>query len=259
MNNLSLTPMSLVFSFVLVVLSLALSSKEKLGLNKEIIIAVARMIIQLIIAGFVLTYIFELDSYLVTTLAVLFMVFNAAYNASQRAKQIPESFKIALIAIFSGTVVNLLVLVLTGSLEYTPAQMVPITGMLVGNSMSIIGLSFRNLQTLFRDQRQMVNEKLALGADVKLASRTIIKEAISISIQPTIDSTRTVGLVLLPGMMSGMILAGAPPMQAIMYQIMVYFMMVSTSTITAIVANYLAYKAYFDSYGRYIGLQNKES
>lgn len=220
-SELTVSPLSLVFSFVLVLFAISISYKEKLGLEKDILWAMLRMVVQLIIIGYVLTYIFQIDSIIVTAVIMIFMIINAAYNADKRADKIPNAFKISLTAIVVGVVASILVLVISGSIQFVPAQIIPITGMLVGNAMSVIGLSFRNLNNEFSKAQQEVNERLALGASIKLASTDILRESIKGSLQPTIDSARTVGLVLLPGMMVGMMLAGAVPLSAIMYQILI--------------------------------------
>lgn len=251
-SQLAISPVSLVLAFSLVGIAMGIGYKEKLSLNKELLVSVVRMIIQLVAAGFVLTYIFDLNNNIVTAIIMMIMAFNAAYNASKRANGIPHAFRTSLLAIIVGTMTSIVILVATRTLVFVPSQMIPITGMLVGNSMAIIGLSFRNLNMLFRDQRQIVNEKIALGATPKQASIELIKEAISGSLQPTIDSTRTVGLVSLPGMMTGMMIAGAVPLEAIMYQIMVYFMLTATATITSVIAVYLSYQTFFDEKGRLI-------
>ena len=95
--------------------------------------------------------------------------------------------------------------------------------MIAGNAMTTIGLCYRNLNSLFRDQRQQILEKLSLGANPNQASRTILRETIKSGMQPSLDSAKTVGIVSLPGMMSGLMFAGTVPMTAIMYQIMVTF------------------------------------
>lgn len=220
-SELTVSPLSLIFSFVLVLFAISISYKEKLGLEKDILWAMLRMVVQLIIVGYVLTYIFQIDSIIVTAVIMIFMIINAAYNADKRADKIPNAFKISLTAIVVGVVASIVVLVISGSIQFVPAQIIPITGMLVGNAMSVIGLSFRNLNNEFSKAQQEVNERLALGASIKLASTDILRESIKGSLQPTIDSARTVGLVLLPGMMVGMMLAGAVPLSAIMYQILI--------------------------------------
>lgn len=251
-EGLMMSPLSLVLSFGLIIIALVLGYKEKLALNKEMLVSVLRMVVQLFVAGFVLTYIFKWDRWWVTIFAILFISLNAAYAASKRGKNFHQPLKIAVLATLASTLVALGILVLSGAIKFTPAQIIPITRMVAGNSMKIIGLTFRNIQTLFRDQRQLVEEKLALGATMKQASQSIIKESIQASIQPTIDSVKTVGLVLLPGMMTGMMLAGSMPINAILYQIVAYFMLMATATITAIIVAYLAYQDLFDSQGRLV-------
>lgn len=247
MNNAAeMSTWSLVFSFFLVIIAIALNYKEKLGIGKTIIYSIARMIIQLIVVGYVLKYIFEVDNKIITLVLIIIMNLNAAYNASKRGKNISNSFKISTIAIFGGVFVSLIVLVLTGSIKFTSQQMIPVTGMLAGNSMNIVGLSYRNLNTSFRDNRQKIEERLALGADTKIASKEIMREAIKGSTQPTVDTVKTVGLVTLPGMMSGMMIGGVEPIMAIKYQIMVYFMIMATAMITAILTVYLATPEYFE-------------
>ncbi|HJE15638.1 MAG TPA: ABC transporter permease, partial [Lapidilactobacillus dextrinicus] len=86
-----------------------------------------------------------------------------------------------------------------------------------------------------------------LGADKKLASLPILRASIKTAMQPTIDSAKTVGLVSLPGMMSGLIFAGVDPVRAIKYQIMVTFMLITTTSLGSIIAGYAAYKNYFNA------------
>lgn len=249
-NSLTASPWTLTLSFSLVLVAMALSSKEKLGLNRDIIISMGRMVIQLVIVGFALTYIFQLNSVWVTAAVMLVMVINAAWNARKRAQGMENAFLISLTAILGGTLTAILVLVFSNSLQFVPAQMIPITGMLVGNAMNVLGLSYRNLNNQFKAEEQAVLEKLALGATVKQASRSIIQEAIKGSLQPTVDSAKTVGLVTLPGMMTGMMFAGILPTQAIMYQIMVYFMLMATASITSVIAVYLSYQKFYNERGQ---------
>jgi putative ABC transport system permease protein len=102
----------------------------------------------------------------------------------------------------------------------------------------------------FHDQRQQVLEKLALGADIKLASYPILRSSIKTAMQPTIDSAKTVGIVSLPGMMSGLIFAGVDPVHAIKYQIMVTFMMLAATGLGSVIAGYLSYREYYNEYSQ---------
>ena len=246
MNSLNISNLSLLFASTLVFIALLIDYKEKLGLGKDIFIAAIRTVLQLFIIGYVLSAIFKVDNIIVTSLMVLFIIFNAAYNAGKRAKHLQNGFKISLMAISMGTFLSLAVLFFSGTLKWTPSQIVPITGMIASNAMTAIGVGYRTMNSKFTDQRQQIQEKLALGATKKQATLPIIKESIKTAMSPSIDSAKTVGLVSLPGMMSGLMFAGIDPTTAIRYQIVVMFMLISTTGFATMIASYLAYKQYFN-------------
>lgn len=251
--DLQVSPLSLILSFVLVLVGVFISYKEKLGTGKEILYSVFRAVIQLVIVGYVLTYLFGFDNPIVTIGMVIVIAFNASWNAHKRSHNIANSMKISLTAIFSTMAVTLAVLVFSGGVKFTPSQIVPISGMIAGSAMTTVGLCYRNLNNLFRDQRQQVLEKLSLGATPNQASRSILRDTIKSGMQPSLDSAKTIGIVTLPGMMSGLMFAGTVPTTAIMYQIMVTFMLVTTSSLSSYIASFLAYKSYFNEQQQFIG------
>lgn len=246
MKAMAVSNLSLFLSFALVLVSVAISWKERLGLTKDIFYSVARAVIQLIIVGYVLKFIMQVNNALLTFVMTLFIIFNAAWNANKRDPNPNRQFWQSIVALVVGTYVTLGVLLLTKTVKLKPMQIIPITGMIAGNEMVAMGLCYKALATGFHDQRQQVLEKLALGADVKQASMTILRRSIKTAMQPTIDSAKTVGLVSLPGMMSGLIFAGVDPIYAIKYQIMVTFMLLSATGLGAVIAGYLAYLNYFN-------------
>ena len=245
MTTVDVNNWSLVFAFSLVLISLGISYWQKLKLEKETIIAVGRSIVQLIIVGYLLAYIFKLDNFLLTLAMQLFIVFNAARNGKRRGAGIAHAFGIAWSGLMLSTFLTMGVLVLTGVLKMEPFQLIPVTGMIAGNSMTAVGLVYRSLKKQFTDQQNQVFERLALGASPKLASGEIFREAIRTGMQPTIDSVKTYGLVSLPGMMSGLIMAGVSPIHAIKYQIMVVFMLLSATGISSVWSSYLAYRSFY--------------
>lgn len=244
--QLEISNTSLLFATGLVLVALGVVYKEKLDLGKDILWGVFRAVIQLVIVGYVLGYVFKLDNVFVTLMMALVIVFNASYNAAKRSQGIPKAFTISFLAIMTATALTLAILLLSGSVAFTPSQVVPISGMIASNSMIAIGICYRNLNSKFTDQRQQVLEKLALGADLKQASISIVRDSIKAGMSPTIDSAKTVGLVSLPGMMSGLMFAGVDPAHAIKYQIMVTFMLLSTTSIASVIASYLAYKGFYN-------------
>ncbi|MCY1714505.1 ABC transporter permease [Caproiciproducens galactitolivorans] len=246
MNGANLSIQSLLIASLLVVVSLIFSYSQKLKLEKEIVISVLRAIVQLVAVGYLLQYIFGLNSPVFITLFVLFMTINAAYNAAKRGKNIKNGFLISFIAIVFGAGITLSVLVLSGAIQYTASQVIPISGMIISNAMVALGLCYRQITTDFKDKREEVETKLSLGADILPSSIDIIRNSIRTGMIPTIDSAKTLGVVSLPGMMTGLILAGTSPILAVRYQIMVTFMLLSTTAISSFIACYLSYRTFFN-------------
>lgn len=237
---------SLLISSSLVIVSLFFSYSQKLKLEKEIAISVIRAIIQLVAVGYLLNYIFGVKSPLFTTLLLLFMTFNAAYNAAKRGKEIKNGIIISFISISIGTVITLSVLVFSRAIKYEPYQVISVGGMIISNSMVALGLCYKQLIFNFKSKNEEIETKLALGADILPSSIDIIRNSIKTGMLPTIDSAKTLGIVSLPGMMTGLILAGTSPIVAVKYQIMVTFMMLSTTSISSFTACYLSYRNFFN-------------
>ncbi|EPY8725431.1 ABC transporter permease, partial [Providencia stuartii] len=176
MHQPTITNESLGFSIMLVLVAIFISHKEKLALEKDIIWSTLRAIIQLLIVGYILKYIFNVDHEVLTIAMVMFICFNAAWNAKKRSKYIDKIFLTAFIAITSGTLLTLLILIITKAIAFTPMQVIPITGMIAGNAMIAVGLCFNNLGQRFSSQQQQIQEMLSLGATPKVASIAIIRD-----------------------------------------------------------------------------------
>ena len=138
---------------------------------EDVVIGVMRAAVQLVIVGYILEFVFGYNNHILTTTLLAFMIFNAAYNAAKRGKSIKS-------------------------------------GMLVGNSMVALGLCYEQIETDFKNKRDEVETKLSLGADILPSSIEIIRDAMKMGMLPTIDSAKTLGIVALPVMMTGLILAG---------------------------------------------------
>lgn len=243
--NVSVDNLSLALVFGLVLVAMGISQKEKLGLTKDIFMAVVRTVLQLIFVGYILKFIFQASNVFLSMAMVLIILYNASVQANKRNPNSKKSLLHPFLALLASTGLTLTILVLSGAIKFIPSQVIPISGMLASNAMTAIGLSYRAMYKSFTDNRQQVLEKLSLGATVKLASQDILREAIKTGMQPTIDSAKTVGLVSLPGMMSGLIFAGVDPVHAIRYQIMVMFMLLSATSLASVIASYAAYQTYF--------------
>lgn len=237
---------SLLISSSLVLVALMFSYFQKLKLEKEIVISVLRAVIQLFLVGYLLDYIFGMENPIFTTLLVLLMTFNASVNAAKRGNGIRNGVLISFVSIAFGAIITLSILVFSGAIKYEPNQIIPVSGMIISNAMVALGLCYRQLISNFKNKREEVETKLSLGADLLPSSIEIIKDSIKTGMIPTIDSAKTLGIVSLPGMMTGLILAGTSPVEAIKYQIMVTFMLLSTTSIASFIACYLSYRGFFN-------------
>jgi putative ABC transport system permease protein len=238
---------SLFFASSLILITLFFSYWQKLKLEKDTIISVLRAVVQLIAIGYVLEFIFGQKSVWFTSLLLLFMIINAAYNAARRGTGIKHGFLISCLAIGVGTIVTLTVLICSKTIHFSAYQVIPVSGMIIGNAMIALGLCYKQLLKDFQQKRNEIETKLALGADILPSAINLVRDALKTGTIPTLDSAKTLGIVSLPGMMTGLILAGASPLAAVKYQIMVTFMLLATTSIASFIACFLAYRGFFNA------------
>ncbi|KAK1389485.1 Aluminum sensitive 3 [Heracleum sosnowskyi] len=228
-----------------VLLAVLLSYFQKLGLESEMVYSILRAFLQLSVIGFVLEFIFTQDNSVWILMAYLFMVVVAGYTAGQRAKQVPRGKYVAGASILVGTAVTMFLLVLLKVFPFTPRYIIPIAGMMVGNSMTVTGVTMKRLRDDIRTQMSLVETALALGATPRQATLQQVKRSLVIALSPVLDNAKTVGLISLPGAMTGLIMGGASPTEAIQLQIVVMNMLIGASTISSIMSTYLCWPAFF--------------
>ncbi|MCY9660572.1 iron export ABC transporter permease subunit FetB [Paenibacillus chondroitinus] len=236
---------ALAFTLVFIAITIFVSMWQKLGLEREITIGTIRSSIQLLLVGYVLHFIFHTDAPILIVLIVGVMITVASWNASQRGKGLSGiRWRIAL----SITVTEGLIMVLLLSLriiEPTPQYIIPISGMTIGNAMVVSSLFLNQMKRDVQSSKGEIEALLSLGANVRQSIQDCMKRAVKASMIPTIDGMKTVGLVQLPGMMTGMIVAGADPVEAVRYQILIMFAFTSSAGITSILLSLLSYKLWF--------------
>lgn len=238
---------SLLMATVLITMAVIVSYQQKMRLELEILHSALRAVVQLVVVGYVLHFIFGADHPLFTGGVLLVMLISAAVNGGKRGSGIKRAPWIAGISIGIGANITLAVLLSANVLSFTPYQMIPVGGMVMSGAMVAVGLCFRQITTSFKSRQQEIQIKLALGATPMQACKAILRAALIFSLQPTIDSAKTLGIVSLPGMMTGLILAGMSPMEAIKYQIIVIFMSFSTISIAIAIAGYLSCRQFFNT------------
>ncbi|WP_169710800.1 ABC transporter permease [Staphylococcus lutrae] len=238
---------SLLLTSLLLFIPIIVSFKEKLHIAKDLIIAAIRAVIQLVIIGYLLEFVFKLEQVWIVLTLILVIMINAAANTKKRQPVVVKhAFWISLAGILTGATLSLGGVLLTGAINFTPNEIIPVAGMVGSNGMIAINLSYQNLNRIFTKETDMIEAKLSLGASPAIAAKDAIRESIKVAIVPTIDSVKTYGLVSIPGMMTGMIIAGVPPMQAIKFQLMVVFIHTTATIVSALVATYLMYRQFFN-------------
>ena len=238
---------SLLMATGLIVMTVIVSYQQRMRLELEILHSALRAVVQLVVVGYLLNFIFGADHPLFTSGVVLVMLISAAINGGKRGPGIKHASWIAGVSIGIGAVFTLTVLLSAKVLSFTPYQMIPVGGMVMSGSMVAVGLCFRQIITSFKRRQQEIQIKLALGATPMQSCKAILREALIFSLEPTIDSAKTLGIVALPGMMTGLILAGMSPMEAIKYQIIVIFVTFSTVSIAIAIAGYLSCRQFFNT------------
>ncbi|MEK8199833.1 ABC transporter permease [Lysinibacillus sp. FSL M8-0134] len=241
-----MTYTALLLSLIFVCIPLLLSKTLKLGLERDTLIATFRSIVQLLAVGYILKFIFEANSYIYIFLMVALMIIVATLNARKKGAGIKGiTWKIALTLVMI-EIVTQGVLLGFKIVPATAQYIIPISGMLIGNSMvlSILFLNrFTSEITSHKDQMELI---LSLGGSPKQAIHRQLINAIKASMIPTIESQKTIGLVQLPGMMSGQIIGGADPIQAVQFQLLIIFALLTTATLSSIMIGFLSYPALFN-------------
>ncbi|CAN0926735.1 Protein ALUMINUM SENSITIVE 3 [Linum grandiflorum] len=228
-----------------VAVAVALSYFQKLGLEVDMAYSVFRAFLQLSVIGFVLQFIFTQEKVIWILLAYLFMVTVAGYTAGQRAKHVPRGKYVAGASILVGTAVTMFLLVLLDVFPFTPRYIIPVAGMMVGNAMTVTGVTMKRLRDDIKVQLILVETALALGATPRQATHEQVKRALVIALSPVLDNAKTVGLISLPGAMTGLIMGGASPLEAIQLQIVVMNMLIGASTVSSIMSTYMCWPAFF--------------
>jgi putative ABC transport system permease protein len=245
MTSIDVTLGEVAASLALVAVAAAVSFWRKADLEKDIGIAVVRSMVQLIAIGYVINAIFDSDSLLLTFGLIAVMVVFGAIQARQRAKRVPNAFWPLLVALGLAGATTLGLVVALGIFDPTPRFLVPVGGMVVGNSMTAAAVSLNRLGDEIADRGREIEATLALGATATEAAAPSVRRSLRSGMITLIDSTKTTGLIFFPGTMVGMLLAGADPTDAVRLQLILLYVLLGSVAIAGLVATTLAYRNFF--------------
>jgi len=245
MSPIDISPGEVAASLVLVAIAAAASLWRKADLESDLGLAVVRSFLQLTAVGYVIQAIFDSDSLWLVGLLLAVMVGFGSATAYSRAREVPRVLGPIVLALCSAAVVTLGLVLLLGVFEAEPRYLVPVGGMVIGNSMTAAAVALNRLADEVAAEARLIEATLALGATAREASARLVSRSLRSGLIPLIDSTKTTGVVFFPGTMVGMLVAGAEPLDAVRLQLILLWVLLGSVALAALIATTLGYRGYF--------------
>ncbi len=251
-----MTTLHLFYLILVIIPILYMNKLFDLPISKRVLYSVARMVLQLSILGIFLQFLFDLNHPLINLAYVLIMMFIAAFSVTQSTRLRKRQY---LIHIFVAVVVpNLIMLFYFNKVAadldnlFEARHFIPVAGMLLGNTLTGNIISINNFYDQLKDNEKIYYYTLAMSASRREALKPYFRQAVLSSINPMLATMETIGLVSLPGMMTGQLLGGAIPLTAIKYQIAIMVAIFTSRYLTATFALWMTSKTAFDDYDRLV-------
>ncbi|SHK06786.1 putative ABC transport system permease protein [Hathewaya proteolytica DSM 3090] len=250
------------FSLIYVLLLVTLFVMKKCHINKTKLLVVAsiRMTVQLTLAGLILSYIFKNPHPAYTVLYLILMTSFAIYRVLSKNKGINNRFKMAIACsiAFSGVIVMVFfICVVVGESMFNPQYVIPIGGMIMGNTMTGATLGIKTFRESLNGQRTKINALLNIGVTPEKILLPFVKQALETALLPTMNSMLGMGIVALPGMMTGQILSGTLPTTAILYQIAIVIAICTVVCLSSFGSLYFGYKTLYNKKNQITFLQKE--
>ena len=256
MNYHSLSAADIAIAASLILINGALSLGLKLGLERQLIWAAIRTVVQLLAIGYLLGWVFEFAYWYVVLPLMCLMTLIAGFSAAGRGKRTYAGRRVdSIVSVWGSswlvTAIGLLVVI---RIEpwYEPQYAIPILGMILGNTLTGVSLGIERMSQELTSGRGTVEMILALGGSRWEAAQEAIRQAVRAGMIPTLNQMTVVGIVSLPGMMTGQVLAGESPVDAVRYQIVIMFLIAASSALGTVGAVLLTYRRLFSSSHRFL-------
>lgn len=248
---LKLDLVDLVIGVGLMACSIGLSAFEKLGLELNLALATGRTILQLLVLGYVLDFIFALNNPWAVLGILATMLTIAAIVARNRISQkIPQVLPLVWGSIFISTVLTLLYinfLIIQPDKWYQAQYLIPLTGIILGNAMNAAAIAGERFVSTINSSHLEIETHLSLGATPKLAVTQYRKDAIKAGLIPTLNQMMLIGMVALPPITTGQLLGGVAPLDAVSYEILIVFMIAFANLLTTVLITRGLYRLFFNS------------
>jgi putative ABC transport system permease protein len=236
----------LIASTALVGIAIAIIEIRRLGVGKELLVGALRSFVQLMAVGFVIKFVFDLEALQYQILLLLAMVMVASVTARGRAKHVPGAFMIAFFSILTGAFATVGVMLVLRIIDTKPVYLIPLGGMMIGNAMNAVALGLDRISTEVHDKRGEIEAALSLGASPRKAVEHLVTRSVRASLLPLMNTMKVIGLVHLPGAMTGMLLAGAEPIEAARIQLIVMYMLAASTSTSVLVTSFFIHRTFFN-------------
>jgi len=223
-----------------------LARRRGIHLETDAVVAMARGIVQIVAVGSVLLLLLRGPRW-TSVFLLASMIVAAGATSARRAKGMPDAFRVSTWAIACGAGSVIAVMAWLGVIDTGISSLVPVGSMLIANAMNTNGLALNRLRSEVLSHVGEIETALALGAEAKVSVAPYVQGAFEASLIPAIDSLRSLGIVWIPGLMAGMLLSGARPVYAAIYQFVVLSMIFAASGLTSLVSTILIRARIFTS------------
>lgn len=236
--------------YILLIIVLLIMKKSKINQTKLLLIASIRMSFQLVIVGYILQYMFSDPNPMFTIFFLMVMIGFSINRVIKSRKDLNNNFKIAIGAslAFSGLfVLMFFVIIVINKSIFNPQYTIPLAGMIIGNAMTGINIGIKTFMDSINKEKSKINTLINLGVEPKDILRPFSNNALETALIPTLNSMVGMGIIFLPGMMTGQILSGTSPTTAIMYQIAIMIAICTSVCMTVFLSLNLGYKSLYNS------------
>ena len=240
--------------YLLLFIVLFIMKKAKINQTKLLILASIRMTLQLVLAGFILTYIFENPNPLFTVFYLICMTGFAIHRVISKNPTLNKSFKIAIAASLSVSGLSILfffVTIIVNENMFNPQYIIPLSGMIMGNAMTGVNLAIKSFRETLDQQRNRINTLINLGIIPQKILLPFVNQSLETALLPTMNSMLGMGIVSLPGMMTGQILSGTLPTTAILYQISIMIAICTVVCLSVFSSLYLGYQTLYNKKNKF--------
>ncbi|MDD3570354.1 MAG: ABC transporter permease [Lachnospiraceae bacterium] len=236
--------------YLLLLIVLGIMKKCKINQSKLLVIGSIRMTVQLVLAGFVLTYLFKNPHPVFVIIYLILMIGMAIHTVLSRNKGINSKFSVIVAVSLSATgllVIAFFILGVVGVSFFNPQYTIPISGMIIGNAMTGVSLGLKTFNESIKTQKMKIDTLINIGATPKSILIPFVNKALETALLPTLNSMVGMGVISLPGMMTGQILSGTLPTTAILYQIAIMIAITVVTCLAVFCSLFFGYRTLYNS------------